>query len=136
MSELKTAPAPAYLSNGHTAYPANAVAGWPEHNKAQFKILLYTGEQLEATIATELAHLDIEIAGLRSAAEADSESRAMFIARLENAKKNGEPWLTIDGVLALLNDCDYLASRAKTRAEIVECGALHCPLCGYVPKSG
>lgn len=91
-----------------------------------------------------------EIESLRAAAAKDSESRAMFIARLENAKNNGEPWMTIDALLALLNDCDYLASRARTTAEIVECGAngsqgcsikpcgpkgaLQCEFCGAPPR--
>lgn len=42
--------------------------------------------------------------------EADAESRGMFVARLENMQRNGDRWLTIEAVLALLNDCDMLAS--------------------------
>jgi hypothetical protein len=53
-------------------------------------------------------------AGLQAAPQVPSEieSRAMFVARLENMFTNGERWLTIQAVLALLNDCDLLASRA------------------------
>jgi hypothetical protein len=42
--------------------------------------------------------------------EADAESRRMFVARLENMAQNGDRWLTVEAVLALLNDCDMLAS--------------------------
>jgi hypothetical protein len=41
----------------------------------------------------------------------DQESRGMFVARLENMQRNGDQWLTVPAVLALLNDCDYLALR-------------------------
>lgn len=41
----------------------------------------------------------------------DIESRQMFVARLENMQANGNHWLTVTAVLALLNDCDMLASR-------------------------
>ena len=41
---------------------------------------------------------------------ADFQSRCMFVARLENMQANGDTWLTIPVVLALLNDCDMLAS--------------------------
>ena len=43
---------------------------------------------------------------------ADQESRAMFVARLENMQEQGDKWLTVPAVLALLNDCDFLASRS------------------------
>jgi hypothetical protein len=42
--------------------------------------------------------------------EADAESRRMFVARLEHMAQNGDRWLTVEAVLALLNDCDMLAS--------------------------
>ena len=45
------------------------------------------------------------------ALEAESDSRGMFVARLENMQKNGDQWLTVTAVLALLNDCDMLAQR-------------------------
>lgn len=41
---------------------------------------------------------------------ANLHSRGMFVARLENMQANGDAWLTIPAVLALLNDCDMLAS--------------------------
>jgi len=41
---------------------------------------------------------------------ADFQSRCMFVARLENMQANGDTWLTIPAVLALINDCDMLAS--------------------------
>lgn len=44
--------------------------------------------------------------------DADCQSRAMFVARLENMQKNGDTWLTIPAVLALLNDCDMVATQA------------------------
>lgn len=37
-------------------------------------------------------------------------SRQMFVARLENMQQNNDRWLTTEAVLALLNDCDMLAS--------------------------
>jgi hypothetical protein len=43
------------------------------------------------------------------ALNADEQSRAMFVARLENMR-DGPP-LGVDDVLALLNDCDMLAAR-------------------------
>lgn len=46
-----------------------------------------------------------------AAARAESKSRAMFVARLENMSANGDQWLTVPAVLALLNDCDMLAAR-------------------------
>ena len=39
------------------------------------------------------------------------ESRIMFVARLERMAQQGDRWLTVEAVLALLSDCDYLASR-------------------------
>lgn len=46
--------------------------------------------------------------------EAWRESRAMFVARLENMQEHGDKWLTVESVLALLNNCDMLASRGNT----------------------
>lgn len=54
-------------------------------------------------------------AALQSALKAvvaDWDSKAMFVARLENMSRNGDAWLTIPAVLALLNDCDMLASNS------------------------
>lgn len=44
---------------------------------------------------------------------ADRSSRRMFVARLENMQKNGDQWLTVAAVLALLNDCDMLAASER-----------------------
>lgn len=44
---------------------------------------------------------------------AERSSRGMFVARLENMQKNGDTWLTVHAVLALLNDCDMLAARER-----------------------
>ena len=44
---------------------------------------------------------------------ADRSSRCMFVARLENMQKNGDHWLTVTAVLALLNDCDMLAASER-----------------------
>jgi hypothetical protein len=54
-----------------------------------------------------------ELAELRASAEAERSSRGMFVARLENMQTNGDPWLTVAAVLALLNDCDMLAARER-----------------------
>lgn len=51
--ELGPIVGPAYLSNGHTAYPSGIVASWPEHNAARFNLMLFTGEQLAAAVAAE-----------------------------------------------------------------------------------
>lgn len=44
---------PAYLGDGQTAYAAGIVASWPEHNRARFRTLLFTGKQLERAVAAE-----------------------------------------------------------------------------------
>jgi hypothetical protein len=44
---------------------------------------------------------------------AERNSRAMFVARLENEAHNGRTVLPVVDVLALLSDCDYLASMEK-----------------------
>ena len=41
---------------------------------------------------------------------ADFQSRSMFVARLEHMQANGDAWLTVPTVLALLNDCDMIAA--------------------------
>jgi hypothetical protein len=48
----------------------------------------------------------------------ERDSRGMFVARLENMQKNGDRWLTVEAVLALLNDCDMLAQRPNVRANL------------------
>lgn len=52
----------------------------------------------------------------QATADADSQSRAMFVARLENMQKNGDLWVTVLAVLMLLNDCDMLASMTMDAA--------------------
>ncbi len=47
---------------------------------------------------------------------AERSSRGMFVARLENMQENGDHWLTVTAVLALLNDCDMLAAQQAERA--------------------
>lgn len=44
---------------------------------------------------------------------ADRDARGMMVARLENMQTNGHTWLTVQAVLALLNDCDMLAARER-----------------------
>ena len=44
---------------------------------------------------------------------AERSSRGMFVARLENMQANGDQWLTVAAVLALLNDCDMLAASER-----------------------
>ena len=47
----------------------------------------------------------------RVSLDIERESRAMFMARLENMQARGDRWLTTEAVLALLNDCDMLAQK-------------------------
>ena len=54
-----------------------------------------------------------ELSELRAGAEAERSSRRMFVARLENMQQNGNQWLTVTAVLALLNDCDMLAASER-----------------------
>jgi hypothetical protein len=44
---------------------------------------------------------------------ADRDARGMLVARLENMQAQGDTWLTVQAVLALLNDCDMLAARER-----------------------
>jgi len=46
------------------------------------------------------------VKGLEEASERERESRAMFVARLQASTVS----FTIPEVLALMNDCDFLAS--------------------------
>lgn len=47
----------------------------------------------------------------RAEAGMDADSRGMFVARLEKMSDEGHADLTVQEVLALLNDCDMLAAR-------------------------
>lgn len=49
--------------------------------------------------------------GAAQALEVETDSRRMFVARLENLQENGDCWLSVASVLALLNDCDMLAQQ-------------------------
>lgn len=69
-------------------------------------------KEAASTLASEReanAILTAEIERLTKDAERLLESLGMFVARLENMQKNGDHWLTVVAVLALLNDCQYLA---------------------------
>jgi hypothetical protein len=46
-----------------------------------------------------------------SKGDPEAQSRAMFVARLEAMSAAGDKWVTVEAVLALLNDCDMLATR-------------------------
>jgi hypothetical protein len=66
--------------------------------------------------AAELRRLHAEVERLRFY----EDSRGMFIARLEKMQEQGDKWLTILGVLALLSDCDMYASRSAAIAKAEE----------------
>ena len=59
-----------------------------------------------------------ELAELRAVAEAEKSSRRMFAARLENMDQHGDKWLTVQAVLALLNDCDMLAALERPNGPV------------------
>jgi hypothetical protein len=61
-----------------------------------------------------------EIAALRKDAEAERDSRGMFVARLRKLQDNGKNVLTIAHVLSLLNDCDMLAARGDGDAAMAQ----------------
>lgn len=44
---------PAYWADGRTAHPADAVAAWPEHNRARMTQPLYDQAELDAAVAAE-----------------------------------------------------------------------------------
>lgn len=66
-------------------------------------------------------HYDTVSEALR-ALEVASDSRRMFVARLESMQKNGGHWLTVTEALAMLDDCDMLAQRPNVRANPAACG--------------
>lgn len=51
-----------------------------------------------------------EIDRLLLSAEAELQSRRMFVARLEEISKHGEKAITAEEVLAMISDCDFLAA--------------------------
>lgn len=65
----------------------------------RYKYRLFTQAELDAAVAAE--------------SKAEEESRQMFAARLENVQKNGDHWITVTEVLAMLSDCSMLAQRPK-----------------------
>ena len=48
---------------------------------------------------------------LKKESEQARSSREMLVARLGNMDKNGDKWLTVVAVIALLNDCDMISGR-------------------------
>lgn len=64
-------------------------------------------------VSPDEAWYDAEIAPALAALATRCHARGMLVARLENMQKNGDTWLTVQAVLALLNDCDMLAARER-----------------------
>jgi hypothetical protein len=64
---------------------------------------------IEAELEALRAELDAAVAALA----VESNSRNMFVARVENLYQNGNRWLSVTAVLNLLNDCDMLAASPK-----------------------
>lgn len=101
----------------HTEELANkmGVMQEPEHCcEHADKPSAYTKAQYVEAIATSARM----VAELEKDAAQERESRAMFIARLENAK--GSKWLSNEAVLEvldLLNDCDMLASQTAMKGQ-------------------
>lgn len=52
---------PAYLGDGQIAYTAGIVTSWPEHNRARFRTLLFSGAQLEKAVAAAMEELAGEL---------------------------------------------------------------------------
>jgi len=76
-----------------------------ERLKTERTIIRGCQEQMLARLQQALAERDAALV------DANGDSRRMFVARLEAMFKGGDRWLTIPAVLALLNNCDMLASR-------------------------
>jgi hypothetical protein len=66
-----------------------------------------------------------EIERMRQTDERDRQSRGMFVARLEKLQESGDR-LTAAEVLALLSDCDMLASQAECTGDQGVCTYPHC----------
>ncbi len=58
-------------------------------------------------------NLPNRLISVEQASKIEQESRQMFVARLENMQENGDAWITIAAVLALLSDCDRLAIQSN-----------------------
>jgi len=76
--------------------------------------ILWMPDCVPADFARTLEH---ELAAAKADAAAERESRGMFVVRLEKMQEQGNHWLTVAAVLALLNDCDFLASRSAALAK-------------------
>lgn len=63
---------------------------------------------------------------------ADRSSRRMLVARLENMQQQGDQWLTVQSVMALMNDCDMLAA---TEIGDGEQESFECSHTGEIPTS-
>lgn len=85
-------------------------SAWPDFSPWLFKHKCET--LLSTTSPTEA--LDKVV---REAVEKEQQSRAMFVARLNNIKSHGGTTLSVDEVIAILDDCDMLASNAIRRIE-------------------
>lgn len=48
----------------------------------------------------------IALEALNEVHQPNTDSRALFEARLDNMQKQGDTWLTIPSIFALLTDCD------------------------------
>ena len=91
---------------------------------------LRAGIECASWVIEEVRKLEGSIAAAQQGAQVpqglqgeDAESRAMFVARLEHMQENGDHWLTVAAVLALLNDCDMLSVRpASPQAPAIDCG--------------
>lgn len=71
----------------------------------------YCLDRNEDRVVQGVERLTAALAQAQEDARRDAESRCMFVARLEKRTEACDQWLTTTAVLALLNDCDMLASR-------------------------
>jgi hypothetical protein len=75
--------------------------------------------QMIAALAAIEAALGLPADGCNSTAQTlaaiarHRDARGMLVARLENMQAQGDTWLTVQAVLALMNDCDMLAARER-----------------------
>lgn len=68
--------------------------------------------------ADEIERLIKDAERLQESLGLELDALSIFVARLENMQKNGDHWLTVAAVLALLNDCQYLAHLSVVNAAI------------------
>ena len=69
-------------------------------------------EASEDRLADAMAELADSDSGESQILEGN-DLRAEVVARLENMQKNGNHWLTVTAVLALLNDCNMRAASER-----------------------